>query len=156
MQAAKGRVVTPVINKFVSPANSFTIYQPMFPAESQAFPDLYKSEYVKGCSLEPDYGIGGIFVQRGSGAATYLPDGQSIALTPKFSTENECQRAVKLFQLHNHVLTTTYTTRFAQPHQKRIMDGLNEKRIQANNKRIALYSAVKNVVGFGSNKKGSH
>ncbi len=153
MQASKGRVVKPVISNFVSPENSFTIYQPMFPAEAQAFQKLYESDYVKKHSLALEYGIGGVFVQRGSGAATYLPDGQSITLTPKFSTENEYQRAVKLFQLHNHVLTKTYTTKFAAPHEKCIMDGLNEERVKANNKRIEMYKRIKGTVGFGAKQK---
>lgn len=153
MQAAKGRVVTPVISNFVSPANSFTIYQPMFPAESQLFPKLYDAEYVKKHSLKPESGIGGIFIQRGSGPATYLADDQSVALVPKFSTENAYQCAVKLFQLHNHVLTTTYTTRFATPFERRVMDGLNQERIRANNKRIEMYRQMKDVVEFGSNRQ---
>ena len=150
MQSAKGRVITPVIKDVVSPENSFTIYQPMFPAECLAFPKLYESDYVKKHSLAPDYGIGGIFVQRGSGAANYLGEDKTVALTPKISAENEYMRAVKLFQLHNYVLTTTYTTRFASDFERRVMDGMNAERIKQNNKRIAMYRQMKDIVTFGA------
>ena len=143
MQAGKGRIVTPVISNFVSPANSFTIYQPMFPAESCGFPKPYASDFVQKHSLDAANGVGGIFVQRGSGAATYLAEGQSVALTPKFSTENDYQAAIKLFQLHNHVLTTTYTTKFAKPYDKMVMEKLNEMRVKANEKLIRI---CKNVI----------
>ena len=150
MQAAKGRIVTPVINNFVSPVNSFTIYQPMFPAESQKFQSLYDTDYVKKHSLAPEYGIGGIFVQRGSGAATYLSPKQSVALVPKFSTENQYQRAIKLFQLHNHVLTTTYTTRFVPGFERRVIDGLTNERVRQNNSRIEMCRLLKDNIQFGA------
>ena len=145
MQHAKGRIVTPVINKFKSPEKSITIYQPMYRGEQMAFPDVYKSEYVKNHSLDVEKGIGGIFVQRGSGAATYLEPGRKITLTPKFSSESDELRAVKLFQLHNHVLTTTYTTASATPEHQKIMNALNEQRIRANNRRIEAFSKAGNI-----------
>ena len=150
MQAGKGRIVTPVISNFVSPANSFTVYQPMFPAESCGFPKLYVSDFVQKHSLDADNGVGGIFVQRGSGAANYLGEDKTVALTPKISAENEYMRAVKLFQLHNYVLTTTYTTRFASDFERRVMDGMNAERIKQNNKRIAMYRQMKDIVTFGA------
>lgn len=152
MQSAKGRIVTPVIKNFVSPTNSFSVYQPMFPAECLAFPKLYESDFVKKHSLSPDYGIGGVFVQRGSGPATYLGEGQSIALVPGFSTENEYQRAIKLFQLHNHVMETTYTTRFATPHEKHVFDTLNQVRIKANERRIEFCRQMKDIAGQNPGK----
>lgn len=153
MQAAKGRVITPVIKNIVSPDNSFTIYQPMFPAESLAFPDVYKSEYVKKHSLSLEHGIGGVFVQRGSGPATYLADGQTVVMTPQFSTENDYTRAIKMFKLHNHVMTTTYTTKHATPRDKEIMDAMTDARVRANNKRIEVFANMKDFVKFGSNQQ---
>ena len=68
----------------------------------------------------------------------------------KFSTENQYQRAIKLFQLHNHVLTTTYTTRFVPGFERRVIDGLTNERVRQNNSRIEMCRLLKDNIQFGA------
>lgn len=108
-----GRVVSPVVKSLMSDSEKVIIYQPMFKHMNTLAPNLYDSEYVKSHSLDVQNGVGGIFYQRGTAPVSYLPIGGGVNLTPRVSGRDIYKMATLYHDLSNHVISNTYTYKFA-------------------------------------------
>lgn len=124
-QKSTGRVVNPVLKGFESSADRTYIYQSCSPAQAQMYPDLYKDKFVVEHSLDASAGLGGIFYQKNSPNAMYLPAGASVNLTPKFMARPIGDSVAQVFKLQNYIIDNTYTLKFAEPHIKQIQEQIN-------------------------------
>lgn len=142
-QRATGRIVNPVIKGFSAAPDKTYVFQSCAPAQTGLFPELYNEKYVIEHSLDATNGMGGIFYQKNTPNALYLPAGSSVNLTPKFMTGTRGDSIAQVFKLQNHILDNTYTLKFATPEIQRKYEEINKYLKSANNNYIKQCSYFK-------------
>ena len=105
------KIKEPVINYLQNNKDSIIIYQPIF-KDTQDFCQTYDSTHIQEHSLDYKNGIGGIFIQQGFSAPTYLQNSQII--TPCNISTSLSDAVIQVRKLQNdlvldwkkHCLTT--------------------------------------------------
>ena len=110
LEITKGRNKTthPVVADYqVSPTRTI-IYQPMFRGVPNfATSTEFNTPYVHEHALNYDYGIGGVFVQRGDNQIKYMGANQTMALAPRGKKPEEIGKTLQeVFKLQNFVLSS--------------------------------------------------